>query len=216
LVEEAIGEMVAVANLTKTKPRFEKVSITRRAAARAEIDTAIELLFDDREPVAIHVLTWAAVEMMRGIAESRGQITFQASMEDRIKSQFLGQWRKILKTHYNFFKHADRDPDSIAEDFMPEATTYPLFGACVDYQTIFGASTLAMMSYMSWFMARHPKFMKPQVAAQVSALATHLDYPDGKPFRESLREVAENYHRAKLSPSIVAAGLQGLGSQFEP
>lgn len=69
--------------------QFERVTITRQQAARQEIDTAIELLFDDGSPVAIEVLTWAAVEMMRGIAEHRDVETFQAKMEMRVVPDFL-------------------------------------------------------------------------------------------------------------------------------
>ena len=196
---------------------FDRITVTRRQAARAEIDTAIELLFDDGAPVAIEVLTWAAVEMMRGLAEHRQLQTFQATIEERVKPEALKRWREILKGHYNFFKHGDRDPERISEDFMPEATTYPLFGACVDYQTIFGRSTFAMMSYMSWFMARHPAILVPEASDLAADFAAHLDHPEEKPFRQSLKRVAENCKDAKRRPWLVKEMLAGtLGDRFEP
>ena len=185
------------------------------AAPRAEIDTAIELLFKGGAPVAINVLTWAAVDVLRGVAESLGVRTFQGTLEERIKPEALREWRRIMRNHHNFFKHADRDPDATAQDFMPEATTYPLFGVCADYQSIYQAATFPMLAYMSWFMARHPSFMLPDVAEQVASLSENLDHPEGKPFEASLRRVAENYTLALQHPEILEAFAAQMGTRFE-
>lgn len=196
---------------------FERLTVTRQQAARAEIDTAIELLFDGGSPVAIELLTWASVEMMRGLAEHRQLQTFQGSLEDRVKPEMLKEWREILKGHYNFFKHGDRDPERVSHDFMPEAVTYPLFGACVDYQTIYGRSTFAMMNYTAWFMARHPSYVAPEVAEAVSSIGSQLGHPEGRPFRASLDQVAENYRDGKRRPSLVSNMLKSqMGERFEP
>lgn len=196
--------------------KFETVTLTRQQAARAEIDTAIELLFEGGSPVAIDVLAWAAVEMMRGIAEHRGLDTFHGRIEERVRPEYLKEWRRIHKEHYNFFKHADRDPDRVADSFRPEATTYALFGACMDYDTLFNCQTLAMMSYGAWFLARHPTFVLPEYADQFAPFADHLDDPAGRSFRDSLLTVASLYRSAKRNPDVVSGALTKMGARFEP
>jgi hypothetical protein len=194
---------------------FDKTTVTRQQAARAEIDTAIELLFYSGSPIAIDVLTWAAVEMMRGIAEHRQLQTFQSMIEERIKPEGLKEWRRIQKEHYNFFKHADRDPSRESDNFMPEATTYSLFGAAVDYQVVFGQLTFAMLSYIAWFMARHPNFVLPPFSEMTTAFARHLGHPQDKPLRESLVEVATLYRDAKARPYLLEQLAESVGERFE-
>lgn len=196
---------------------FERVTITRQQAARQEIETAIELLFDDGSPVAIEVLTWAAVEMMRGIAEHRGIETFQAKMEISVVPKHLREWRQIMKGHYNYFKHGDRDPERVADEFRPEAVTFSLFGACNDYQALFGKTTLAMYFYVAWFLGRHPDTLMSEARELPSKIAEHLDHPQDKPYRESLKQVSELYQSAKRQPRLVLKMLgDSLGDGFEP
>lgn len=191
--------------------KFERVTITRQQAARQEIDTAIELLLDGGSPVAIEVLTWAAVEMMRGIAKHQGVETFQAKMEASVRPEYLKEWREILKGHYNYFKHGDRDPERVASEFMPEGITYPLFGACCDYQAIFGKLTLAMLVYIGWFFARHPGVLKQDKKDLSASLAGHINHPQNKPYGQSLEEVSEIYKLARQHPEIFVRGLGNEG-----
>jgi hypothetical protein len=152
---------------------FDELQITRQSAARQQIDTAIELFLANQDPVSINVLTWAAVEMLRGVATARGVETFNAMLEDRIKPEYLKEWRSVLKGHYNFFRHSDRDPERIITDFRPEATTWALFGACHDYVRIYGTRSLAMLVFQQWFLCRHPKLAMPPLTEILPALSAN-------------------------------------------
>lgn len=171
--------------------KLDSVSFTRRYAARSQIETAIELFLRRSDPVSAHVLAWSAVEMMRGVAMARNIPTFHEQLEDWIKPEGLKFWRDRLKTHYNYAKHADRDPERIVDDFKPEFTGNILFAACFDYNLLYLQRTWRMTVMQSWFFCRNPKFAKEPLLSALPAIAEEMGNPVGERFRESTTGAVE-------------------------
>ncbi len=86
-------------------------TITKLAAAERQLDTAITLWFSEADTVSIHTLVCSSHEIIRTI--NRLQKGYKDFLYDslRIKDEYRKKWADALKQHYNFFKHAGRDPD---------------------------------------------------------------------------------------------------------
>lgn len=152
-------------NMPESPTRIvEKIRLSRRDVARSEVDTAIELLFTGNNHVAINLLAWAAVDVLRGLCQAHGIETFMTRFYDSIRPEFHKEFRETLKDHYNYFKHAKNDPNRVVEDFCPEASTYALLVAVEDYRALFQKLTFPMYVFRSWFMARNPHTMTPLMA----------------------------------------------------
>ncbi|WP_426265147.1 hypothetical protein [Sphingomonas sp. PWP1-2] len=183
---------------------FPQEIVTRQDAARRQLTTAIDLVLGIGDAVSANVLAWSAVEMLRGVAKARGVDTFSGQLEDRIKPEFLRYWRNILKEHYNYFKHADRDPEGVITDFTPESTTWTLFGGVLDYVHIYKTRTWSMLVYQIWFLSRHPEITLDETAEMVSALAPGLRYPAGKPLDEAVQAAFEMVDNGRKHPELLA------------
>lgn len=96
-------------------------TITKLAAAERQLDTAIALWFSEADTVSIHTLTCSAHEIIR--TTNRLQKEHKDILYDslRIKEEYRKKWADTLKQHYNFFKHAVRDPDKTIT-FNPRIT----------------------------------------------------------------------------------------------
>jgi hypothetical protein len=90
--------------------------ISKLDAARRQLRTAITLWFTDGDPVAVHALAFAAYEIFHYVSKHRDPYRRDLIFDtDHIKEEYLGDWNKLIRKNANFFKHADRDPNDIAE-----------------------------------------------------------------------------------------------------
>ena len=183
---------------------YEIQKVTKRSAARQEIDTAIELMFTGGSLVATNLLAWAAVDILRGIAVSAGKTTIRSITEDYIKPEYLNEWRGIERESYNFFKHSDRDPtDEIS--FRPEATAIVLFYAVADYGGVYAQCTMPMYLFKAWFMSRYPSFFKGKTARQIESFQKALQFHEGQSFSEALILASDVYRDWKENRELFVA-----------
>ncbi len=173
------------------KGPYEALQITRRFAARSQIETSIDLFLRHSDYISAHVLAWSAVEMLRGIAKTQGKETFHERLEDHIRSEYLKDWRDHLKSHYNWAKHADRDPERILDDFRPETTSWTLFAACLDYSEIYSQRTWTMFVFHHWFLCRNPKIAGGPLEQFIPKIAETFGNPEAKQLCNSSREALE-------------------------
>jgi hypothetical protein len=143
--------------------------------------------------------------MLRGVAEAKEIQTFHGTLEERVQSERVKEWRNILKSHYNYFKHADRDPERFIEDFSPDATTWALFAAQVDYYTIYKKRTWPMLVYHIWFLCRYPSIVYDEGKEFVELLSRGLNFPEGKPLREAVAEASKMIENGRKNPEILRA-----------
>jgi hypothetical protein len=94
--------------------------IDKLEAACRQLNTAISLWFNDGDAVSIHVLACSAYQIVHDINRRQGG---EALIYDSLV--FRDEYRKDainhLKQHYNFFKHAKKDPAGAIE-FNPIIT----------------------------------------------------------------------------------------------
>ncbi len=89
-----------------TKEIISKIDVACR-----QLDTAIELWFQESDPVSIHTLAASAHQIIHDIIHHRGgnDPLFDSPY---IKPGFKDIAKKHYHKHYNFFKHGNRDPQT--------------------------------------------------------------------------------------------------------
>lgn len=143
---------------------MSQVRVDKQEAARRQIDVAIDLLFSNRDPVAIQTLAAAACRILRDLTgkaddnymTQQSKICFKPGMEGKLWS--------LLNRPANFFKHADRDGDAVLDDFDEESNDAMLFLAGLYYQSLGHLLTPEMAVLSSWYIAMHPEFLRDESA----------------------------------------------------
>jgi hypothetical protein len=124
--------------------------VSKTDAARSQLDTAIELYFQDGDEVAIHTLASAAYEVVVSLRTRAGFV-------DEIVKHILPERRAEFRQHWNraqnFFKHADRDPEALL-DFDPGLTEIKMLVACTCF-AVLGRPTEPMLTFQIWFSLHH-------------------------------------------------------------
>lgn len=157
--------------------------VDRRLMLRQEIDAAVGLFFEGNN-IASRVLAWASLDVLRPLMDQAGLETFHGSLEDHIRTEFVALWRDLLRNHYNYFKHADRDPDRVIDDYRPVATAFHLLGAVADYRALYGTQTITMAILTAWFFARYPTVLN-----------------DEAPLRG---KILEDLFKVQMTPALIA------------
>jgi len=138
------------------------MDITKLEAAKSQIKTAIELYFEDRDPISVHTLAMAAAEIIDRLCEAKGH----KSMRSHFMSLILPQHRKkvsdALNKAVNFFKHASSSrPNQVLTDFSDDRNQLAIMFA-VDGLRQLGITTPETAAFTSWQMLVNPTlFLNP-------------------------------------------------------
>ncbi len=135
--------------------------ITKEEAARRQIETAIRLLFANDDAICIHVIASSAQIIVTDVCRNHGKNTVTDMLAEYIRPEALKDFRRILKSPYNYFKHAKRDTDTELAHFDEGMNDIILWFAVIDYITAFSKPTATMLCFLAWFIAVNPKFVKP-------------------------------------------------------
>ena len=84
------------------------IKINKIEAAQRQIDTAIRLLFNNDDPIAIHTLIMAGFRILRDLASKKNgnmHNLVQNIIKPGMEAKFWGSMHKFS----NFLKHAERD-----------------------------------------------------------------------------------------------------------
>jgi hypothetical protein len=138
---------------------YEKIRISKLEAARRQLKTAITLWFTGGDPVAIHGLAFAAYEILHAISENRDpkriDLIFDSAL---IEDERRGEWNRLIRKDANFFKHADRDDDSVIE-FMPQTSEIFMLFAVWARELCGEAASVEERSFMIWLSISRSKIL---------------------------------------------------------
>jgi len=126
-----------------------KQIISKIDAACRQLDSSITLYFNDGDPIAVHTLSCAAHQIIHDLNRHRKgpELLFDNLI---FKDETRGLAKKYLHKHYNFFKHADSDPNPNGTiEFDPEGTEIFILGS-IKGTVHFG---IPMNIYRSAFLA---------------------------------------------------------------
>lgn len=137
----------------------ETIKIGKLEAARRQLQTAISLWFSGGDSIAIHTLAFAAYEVIHAVSEKRDpnrrDLLFDTAL---IKDEYRRDWNQLIRREANFFKHADRDGDSVI-DFNPQFAEWFIFFAILGRELCGEASTEEESAFMWWFQITRPHLL---------------------------------------------------------
>ena len=129
------------------------MSITKLDVAEREIVAAIQLLFSGGDPIAVYTLANSAREITATLCELRGKHSVIDTIQEDRPDLSRKEIYHLASEHAAFFKHADRDPDSILEKFDPTEADAVLWVACTDLGSLKGSKPLEADAFELWFFA---------------------------------------------------------------
>jgi hypothetical protein len=144
---------------------LKKIPVTKLDAARRQLETAITLWFHEFDPVSVHTLTCAAYQLLYDINIKTGGPPMMPD-SPHIRPERINEWRQILRSAQNFFKHADQDPKGTFF-FAPQATQAILLEACERYQMQSHEDRPLMRLFVFWLGVHEPRFFLPHFQQQL-------------------------------------------------
>lgn len=191
------------------------ITITKRSAARHEIDGAIRVLADHRNFIAAELLASAAIDVIAGVARAAGVETFSTMFEERIRPENLREAQKIVRKPYNFLKHSDRDRDTAIDRYRTDAAIFRIFIAIIDFEACWKTKTLTMMIYLSWFLSRNPRLL----AEGHEGLIEHFNGNFGDMSKvtedQALTVLKKVFQQCDDAPDLIEQRLREQGSNVE-
>jgi len=133
-----------------------EIRTNKSEAARRQIDTAIQLLFDNGDAVSIHTLAMAAFRIVRDLAKNNSSSFMEQSLKKIIKPGMENEFWRVMHRPSNFLKHADNDPNETLENVQEEFNDATLFLAVCWYQELGAQRTPEMAALMTWFHVLNP------------------------------------------------------------
>jgi len=142
------------------------MEISKVEAASRLLDTAIRLFFEGADAVAVHSLAAASLNIFSDLAEHGGN-SWRAHLGDDSKLS-APEAKRVLNSAWNFFKHADRDPDGTLqfEEIDSEHLMFVAILECGDLQT----TSCCMQAFQLWYIAAHPDYFPKSESVFLDAM----------------------------------------------
>jgi 5-methylthioribose kinase len=152
----------------------DTIRISKLEAARRQLRTAITLWFTGGEPVAVHTLAFAAYEILHHLSEKRDPTRRDLLFDTAtVKDEYRKEWNQLVRKEANFFKHADRDGDSIIE-FNPQITEYFILFA-IAARELCGEARTDEESIFSWWLRVNRSEMLSDKGSELLAKQMPID-----------------------------------------
>jgi hypothetical protein len=129
------------------------IKITKLEGAKRQLRIAIRLWFDDADPIAIYTLAAATYDIIHTLHRRKGLtgLLFDSKL---VKDEDRQQWVREIKAIANFFKHADRDPNSVFE-FNPFANDMLLFFSAKALEEMGEPLGIEEGAFLQWAFVSH-------------------------------------------------------------
>jgi hypothetical protein len=117
-----------------------------------------------KDPVSIHTLAQAAHEIIHTLFKRKGleDLLFDS---DFIKDEYRKEWGQRLKADANFFKHADKDPDSERE-FDPRVNQYLLLFSIAGIGRMKERLEDIETTFLDWLGIQNPNLLREDIYAK--------------------------------------------------
>ena len=163
------------------------MKIDKLEAARRQMDTAIKLFFEDEDPISTHTLIMSSARILNDMTK-QSESSFSYRIEDYIRpgreKEFFSHFNKAA----NFFKHADRDPGDVLENFDEETNQYLLMITASLYANITGKPTKSMSFYFAWASGVNPDLLVEDIDDSIANLIKGIgSILGGRPRKEQIK-----------------------------
>lgn len=132
---------------------METLELTKFEAAERQLIQGIKLFFEEGDPVSIHTLAEAAIQVFRDLApkyNTSSCITEHPSLSHISKRNIYDTMNKAR----NFFKHANKDFDQIL-DFDITRNHISLLECSTLHTSIKGTIIPEVLIFELWFLSQH-------------------------------------------------------------
>ncbi|MBX3330464.1 MAG: hypothetical protein KF722_08690 [Nitrospira sp.] len=146
-----------------------KIAVSKIAAAKSQLLEASNLFFEERDPVSIHTLTCAALQILHDHFEDIGQVwdhnlIFHYDLI-YIKDEYRKQYFDKAREAANFFKHTDRDlkTGKTSIEFNTEENAFYIFEASRCLRIIEGSNYVfhpEFRAFVCWLGLKYPNWFK--------------------------------------------------------
>ncbi|RCK46596.1 hypothetical protein [Thalassospira profundimaris] len=149
--------------------------------ARQQLLTAIQLFFDNSDPVSVHTLAGAASEILSDLCEQAGEQPFHSAVIASNPRIDQNRYFKARNLYRNAFKHVGRTKDEktrndVARNQFSDMQNDLLLFTCVeDYLRLVKRSPAEFQAMHLWFIAAYPDRLKtPKLEASSLNLLNNL------------------------------------------
>lgn len=114
------------------------------------IEDAVEMLFNDMNPISVHVVASSAYQIIRDISkieDSEAYFLITSQIKDEYLSEFWGHINKA----WSFCKHADRDSDQKFDGFDESINEFAIFMAIKLLIGLGRPISPPMQAFGAWF-----------------------------------------------------------------
>lgn len=138
-------------------------ALTKLEVARRQLGTALWLFLEDLDPVSVHTLTGAGVELAEHAARHAGASPFIEHILQTNPGMSPQQYYALSRQFYNAFKHAlqkngaARDDSMLLHDFDDVQNDALLFVGWTDLIRASTSSPIEAQVFQAWFYACYPK-----------------------------------------------------------
>ena len=182
-----------------------KIHISKLDAAKRQLETAIDLFFQEDDAVSIHSLARASHEILESLGKKQGvKSVIEMGLEQSIKPEKWKEIKNKLNIPKNFTKHADKDSDGVLE-FHTELPEYYLWDACRLYMLLTQERPKNILVYYLWFTIKNPdtidvsKFPFPQLSQSILSLGSSFNRNDKQ---QSYLVLSSAYDTGKITNKI--------------
>jgi hypothetical protein len=142
-----------------------RLKLSKLDVARRQLDAALDMWFSNCDPVPVHTLAAAAHEIFADICKHRGLPTLMFD-QALFRPGKAGLARKALHKHYNFFKHANNDPEATT-DFPTELTEGFIMMAIAGWRDLGGDCREIDEAFMVNLLMRRPEIHRSETAEDI-------------------------------------------------
>ncbi|ADO83799.1 hypothetical protein [Ilyobacter polytropus] len=136
---------------------MKELTLSKLDIVKRQLETAIILYFNEKDPVSIHTLTCAAYNVIRDLNYKKENSSFsirEMFFKYGVKKEHEKEVIKKFNAAQNFFKHADKDSDEFL-NFNPKATEILIFDAANLYSSLSGEKPELFLLFISWYIANN-------------------------------------------------------------
>jgi hypothetical protein len=156
------------------------ISISKIDAAKSQLETAIQLFFQNGDAVSVHTLVRAAHEILEVLCAGKDKKSMMKEIMENVKEDKVDELTAIINEPKNFFKHASRDPAQEIE-FNPESSDLFLWDGCKLYQALTGEMPKMLYLFNLWFNLSHPNLFANQDFKEILKWIAKSFNPGNKP-----------------------------------
>lgn len=168
------------------------ITVSKLDAAKRQTQTALELWFADRDPVAVHTLAFASHEIIHRLYKLAGHKTLLFDVVTGPKEAKI-DYARMVKHSGNFFKHAKIEREHATPlEFDPIWNEIFLGMSLTALKTMGETMSVEAHAFMVWLFTRHPNWFSE---AAKSLVPTNMSNEVREIPKAELLEVAHRHFK---------------------